>query len=109
MFAFIGIAGEIINTFYSKESIQKFYFQSFNCAQVDYTIVFNKNSNQCPSDNFTDLQLSDTTLSQYNGVTVLPSEIQENCDSILYKDPYPNCTCGHRDYHEDGPSKCLNC
>lgn len=99
-----GIGAELLHTFYSKESIQKFYFQSFNCAQADYSKnLYNNSKVQLPTENNVDLQISNYSLLQYHGITV-STDVQEKIyDSILYKDPYPECTCGYDEYHTDGP------
>lgn len=60
---------------------------------------------QLPSERYVDLQISDFSLSQYHGFTTLSNNCEKICDSILYEDPYPDCTCGHEEYHEDEPGK----
>lgn len=56
------------------------------------------------SESYVDLRISDINLSQYIGITMSADNVEKICDSLLYRDPYPGCTCGHTDYHEDEPS-----
>ncbi|KAG5891797.1 hypothetical protein JTB14_006189 [Gonioctena quinquepunctata] len=104
---FTGIGGELLRTFYSKESLQRLYFQSFKSAEVDYDekIIDNsgtgsrKNSNSDPN---TAISIADIHLYEYNSTTAkASSEVEKVFDSLLYEDPYPECTCGSVESNED--------
>ncbi|XP_074041955.1 uncharacterized protein isoform X2 [Leptinotarsa decemlineata] len=95
---FTGIGGELLRTFYNKEALQRLYFQSFKSAEVDYNekIIdsesgFKKN----PPDPNTAMSISDKHLFEYaSKIGKAADEVEKVFDSLLYKDPYPECTCG---------------
>lgn len=60
---------------------------------------------QLSQESYVDLQISDFSLSMYDRVTTPMGTNEAICDSVLYEDPYPSCTCGHKEYHEDEPGK----
>lgn len=51
------------------------------------------------AEGYLDLQIYDPSLAVYRGVTHLADCGEKISDSVLYKDPYPECTCGHREIH----------
>ncbi|CAG9861193.1 unnamed protein product [Phyllotreta striolata] len=104
---FTGIGGELLRTFYSKENIQRLYFQSFKSSEVDYQekIVNQWDSTkkrQSVDPSYTDMSISDRHLIEFISTTAKPkNEVEKISYSVLYKDPYPECTCGSKGAKED--------
>lgn len=87
----------VLYTFYSLESLQRLYFQSFNAANVDYDATFSKllkRSRYGESD--TSSNIGDASLLDFGSVISKSNNCDKVCNSELYRDPYPDCTCGYQ-------------
>ncbi|KAJ8916050.1 hypothetical protein NQ315_010918 [Exocentrus adspersus] len=93
---FTSIGHELLRTFYPKESLQSFYFQSLKSAEVDYKEqMFNQSYMRAESSSRPregDNSICDYSLFEYVNSTACDI-IDKIPDSVLYKDPYPECTC----------------
>lgn len=96
VFIFLGIGHELLRTFYPKESLQSLYFQSLKSAEIDYKeYIFNQSymrteSTSRPREG--DNSVCDESLFEY--VNSSACEVTDKIpDSVLYKDPYPECKC----------------
>ncbi|XP_057653482.1 uncharacterized protein LOC130892240 [Diorhabda carinulata] len=94
---FTAIGCELLRTFYSKENLQRLYFQSFKSAEFDYDeniFDYSGRKNSVPEPN-SDFSIADIHLCEYMTTTAKPkNEVAKIQDSVLYRDPYPECECG---------------
>ncbi|XP_072381608.1 uncharacterized protein [Diabrotica undecimpunctata] len=98
---FTGIGGELLRTFYSKQNLQRLYFQSFASAKVDYNENVFDYIKKIEKREGDDMSITDIHLRDYLSTTAKPkNEVEEIFDSVLYRDPYPECICGGEGFRE---------
>ncbi|KAJ8951130.1 hypothetical protein NQ318_021574 [Aromia moschata] len=94
-----GIGHELLHSFCPREAIQSLYFQGMKSSEYDYSIKAFKSAYmrkiKYPSVSVTDSTMFDESLYEY--IDFISSDtIQPPPESVLYKDPYPKCTCGYK-------------
>ncbi|XP_018565959.1 uncharacterized protein LOC108906990 [Anoplophora glabripennis] len=108
---FTSIGHELLRTFYPKESLQSLYFQSLKSAEVDYKeYIFNQSYMRAESSNRSregDNSVCDESLFEYINLSACDI-IDKTPESVLYKDPYPECTCNCNKKDESCPPPLVN-
>ncbi|KAJ8976594.1 hypothetical protein NQ317_005784 [Molorchus minor] len=104
---FSGLGHELLRTFYIKDSLQTLYFQGIKSAELDYgEIISDKTYLEKVKYPYPDEFVGYTTIydeSLYEYVNTIAPDFIEPMpgSSMLYKDPYPECTCNYKEKVED--------